>query len=44
VGDRLLDIPPGQFARDDWLGLHRLLRGLPAALAAMRTCSRKPSK
>ena len=44
VGDRVLDIPVGQLARDDGLGLHDRLRVLPAALAAPRTRSRKPSK
>ena len=44
VGDRVLDVLVGLLARDDGLGLHGRLRVLPAALAAPRTRSRKPSK
>lgn len=44
VGDRVLDIPLSQLARDDGLGLHDRLRALPATLAAPRTRSRMPSK
>ena len=44
VGDRVLDVLVGLLAREDGLGPNDRPRVLPAALAAPRTRSRKPSK
>lgn len=44
VRECILDVLFCLLARDDGLGLHDWRRVLPAALAAPRTRSRKPSK